>query len=75
MSGPLVLDRTRARATLVEVLSTVLARQWAEKLASRALDALEQTVTPPVAALPTDLERANARNMARRVGLHVKGER
>lgn len=75
VSGPLILDRVRARETLVDVLSTVLARRGAERLASRALEALERTMAPPVAAPPTELERAKARRMAQRVGFLVKGRR
>jgi hypothetical protein len=75
MTKPLVIDRERARTEVSSALAHVLSERVAKRLTDRVLAALERAVAPKAPAPPTELERARAREIARRAGLRVRGTR
>lgn len=75
MTKPLVIDRERAREEVTSALAHVLSERAARRLTERVLAALERAVAPKAPPAPTDTERALARHLARRAGLHVRGTR
>lgn len=75
MTKPLVIDRARAREEVMSALAHVLSERAARRLADRVLAALERAVAPAAPPPPTDRDRAFARQLARRAGLHVAQRR
>lgn len=75
MSAPLIFDRVRLRDLLEHELRTVLAPGIARRVAGRAVAELERAALPEPPPAPTELERARAREIARRAGLRVRETR
>lgn len=62
-----VVDRERLRSELLRVFSSAIV--------DRVLDRIGRACAPRPAAAPSDVERARAREAARRAGMHVRSRR